>query len=81
MAKVTKLNKYAKAKTVVAAKAGVKTKADLRGKRIAFTAGTGSEVYTATLLKSAGLTPSLVALGSVGSFGLVLRLSTRLSLA
>ncbi|MCK1710844.1 MULTISPECIES: NrtA/SsuA/CpmA family ABC transporter substrate-binding protein [unclassified Bradyrhizobium] len=46
---------YSDLKTVVAAKAGIKTKADLRGKRIAFTAGTGSEVYTATLLKSAGL--------------------------
>jgi ABC-type nitrate/sulfonate/bicarbonate transport system substrate-binding protein len=53
---------YSDLKTVVAAKAGVKTKADLRGKRIGFTAGTGSEVYTATLLKSAGLTPKDVTL-------------------
>jgi len=53
---------YSDLKTVVAAKAGVKTKAELRGKRIAFTAGTGSEVYTATLLKSAGLTPKDVTL-------------------
>ena len=44
------------------AKAGIKTKADLRGKKIGFTAGTGSEVYTATLLKSAGLTPADVKL-------------------
>ncbi|MGY4287462.1 ABC-type nitrate/sulfonate/bicarbonate transport system substrate-binding protein [Bradyrhizobium sp. LM2.7] len=53
---------YSDLKTVVAAKAGIKTKADLRGKRIAFTAGTGSEVYTATLLKSAGLTAKDVTL-------------------
>ncbi|MDE5440647.1 ABC transporter substrate-binding protein [Bradyrhizobium sp. CSA207] len=53
---------YSDLKTVVAAKAGIKTRADLRGKRIAFTAGTGSEVYTATLLKSAGLTAKDVTL-------------------
>jgi ABC-type nitrate/sulfonate/bicarbonate transport system substrate-binding protein len=53
---------YSDLKTVVAAKAGIKSKADLRGKKIAFTAGTGSEVYTATLLKSAGLTASDVTL-------------------
>lgn len=32
-----------------------KTLADLKGKKIAYTAGTGSEVYTAQLLKKAGL--------------------------
>lgn len=53
---------YSDLKTVVAAKAGIKSKADLRGKKIAFTAGTGSEVYTATLLKSAGLTSGDVTL-------------------
>ncbi|TYO63929.1 transporter substrate-binding domain-containing protein [Bradyrhizobium hipponense] len=53
---------YSDLKTVVAAKAGIKTRADLRGKRIAFTAGTGSEVYTVTLLKSAGLTAKDVTL-------------------
>ena len=53
---------YSDLKTVTAAKAGIKTKADLRGKKIGFTAGTGSEVYTATLLKSAGLTPADVKL-------------------
>jgi len=46
---------YSDLKTVVAAKAGIKTKADLKGKRIAFTAGTGSEVYTVALLASANL--------------------------
>ncbi len=53
---------YSDLKTVTAATAGIRTKADLRGKTIAFTAGTGSEVYTARLLKSAGLTPSDVTL-------------------
>jgi ABC-type nitrate/sulfonate/bicarbonate transport system substrate-binding protein len=53
---------YSDLKTVTAAKAGIRTRADLRGKKIAFTAGTGSEVYTATLLKAAGLTPGDVTL-------------------
>ena len=53
---------YSDLKTITAAKAGIKTKADLRGKKIGFTAGTGSEVYTATLLKAAGLTPGDVTL-------------------
>lgn len=53
---------YSDLKTIVAAKSGIKSKADLRGKKIGFTAGTGSEVYTATLLKSAGLTPADVTL-------------------
>lgn len=46
---------YSDLKTVVASKAGIKSKADLKGKRIAFTAGTGSEVYTSALLSGAGL--------------------------
>jgi NitT/TauT family transport system substrate-binding protein len=53
---------YSDLKTMTAAKAGIKTKADLRGKKIGFTAGTGSEVYTATLLKASGLTPADVTL-------------------
>ena len=46
---------YSDDKTITATSAGVKTRADLKGKKIAYTAGTGSEVYTAELLKSAGL--------------------------
>src|SRR6266851_6227116 len=46
---------YSDLKTIVASKSGIKDKADLKGKKIAFTAGTGSEVYTAALLNSAGL--------------------------
>lgn len=53
---------YSDLKTMTAAAAGIKSRQDLRGKRIAFTAGTGSEVYTAVLLKSAGLTPKDVTL-------------------
>jgi ABC-type nitrate/sulfonate/bicarbonate transport system substrate-binding protein len=46
---------YSDLKTLVATAAGIKTRADLKGKRIAYTAGTGSEVYTWTLLRSAKL--------------------------
>jgi NitT/TauT family transport system substrate-binding protein len=53
---------YSDLKTITAAKSGIRTKADLRGKKIGFSAGTGSEVYTATLLKAAGLTPADVTL-------------------
>jgi NitT/TauT family transport system substrate-binding protein len=53
---------YSDLKTMTAASAAIRTKADLRGKRIGFTAGTGSEVYTAVLLKSAGLTAKDVTL-------------------
>ena len=53
---------YSDLKTLGSAKAGLKTKADLKGKKIAFTAGTGSEVYTMALLKAAGLTASDVTL-------------------
>lgn len=53
---------YSDLKTLTALKSGVKTKADLKGKKIAFTAGTGSEVYTMTLLKAAQLTTKDVTL-------------------
>ncbi|MET4255219.1 ABC-type nitrate/sulfonate/bicarbonate transport system substrate-binding protein [Bradyrhizobium sp. S3.12.5] len=53
---------YSDLKTMTAASAAIRTKADLRGKRIGFTAGTGSEVYTAVLLKAAGLTAKDVTL-------------------
>jgi ABC-type nitrate/sulfonate/bicarbonate transport system substrate-binding protein len=46
---------YSDLKTLVAVAARIKTPADLKGKRIAYTAGTGSEVYTWTLLRSANL--------------------------
>lgn len=53
---------YSDLKTLTAAKSGIKAKPDLKGKKIGFTAGTGSEVYTATLLKGAGLTAKDVTL-------------------
>lgn len=53
---------YSDDKTVASAKSGIKTKDDLKGKKIAYTAGTGSEVYTAALLKTAGLTKNDVSL-------------------
>jgi ABC-type nitrate/sulfonate/bicarbonate transport system substrate-binding protein len=46
---------YSDLKTLVAVAAHIKTPADLKGKQIAYTAGTGSEVYTWTLLRSANL--------------------------
>jgi ABC-type nitrate/sulfonate/bicarbonate transport system substrate-binding protein len=53
---------YSDLKTLVATAAGIKTPADLKGKQIAYTAGTGSEVYTWTLLRSAKLETSDVKL-------------------
>lgn len=53
---------YSDVKTLASTASRVKTRADLRGKKIAYTAGTGSEVYTAQLLKSAGLTAKDVTL-------------------
>lgn len=42
-------------KTLTATAAGIKSAQDLKGKRLAYTAGTGGEVYTLALLKKAGL--------------------------
>lgn len=53
---------YSDLKTLTAAGSGIETLADLKGKKIAFTAGTGSEVYTMALLAKAGLTPDDVQL-------------------
>lgn len=53
---------YSDIKTLALRSSEIKNRADIRGKKIAFTAGTGSEVYTAQLLKAAGLTPKDVTL-------------------
>ncbi|TCT05015.1 NrtA/SsuA/CpmA family ABC transporter substrate-binding protein [Aquabacter spiritensis] len=53
---------YSDLKTLAATAAKIATLADLKGKRIAFTAGTGGEVYTNALLKKAGLSKSDVTL-------------------
>jgi aliphatic sulfonates family ABC transporter substrate-binding protein len=47
---------YSYIKVLTAASAGIDKLADFKGKRIAFTAGTGGEVFTAELLKRAHLT-------------------------
>jgi ABC-type nitrate/sulfonate/bicarbonate transport system substrate-binding protein len=46
---------YSDDKTLVSTASGINTLADLKGKRIGMTVGTGSEVYTAEMLKRAGL--------------------------
>lgn len=53
---------YSDVKTLTAKKAAIRTIADLKGKKIAYTAGTGSEVYTTELLRKAGLTAKDVTL-------------------
>lgn len=53
---------YSDLKTVVSASSGIAAPADLKGKKLAFTAGTGSEVYTMALLAKAGLSPDDVQL-------------------
>lgn len=49
-------------KTLTATRAAIRSAADLKGKRLAYTAGTGGELYTLRLLKSAGLTKDDVSL-------------------
>ncbi|ESR24876.1 ABC transporter substrate-binding protein [Lutibaculum baratangense] len=53
---------YSDLKTLTRADAGIAEWADLKGKKLAFTAGTGSEVYTMSLLDKAGLTADDVSL-------------------
>lgn len=53
---------YSDLKTLTAAGSKIASLGDLKGKKLAFTAGTGSEVYTVALLKKAGLTKEDVTL-------------------
>jgi ABC-type nitrate/sulfonate/bicarbonate transport system substrate-binding protein len=53
---------YSDDKTLVSAASGINTAKDLKGKRLGYTVGTGSEIYTLTLLKKAGLTKNDVTL-------------------
>lgn len=62
---------YSDLKTLVAADAKIGSFADLKGKKIGYTAGTGGEVYTMTLLKKAGLKPSDVSLTNLPPQGMV----------
>lgn len=56
---------YSDLKTLVNASDKINSPADLKGKRIAYTVGTGSEVYTISLLRRAGLTKNDVTLVSL----------------
>lgn len=47
---------YSDLKTLTTTSANINTAEDLKGKKVAFTAGSGSEVYTMALLAKAGLT-------------------------
>lgn len=67
---------YSYIKTLTAAASGIKAPADLKGKRIAFTAGTGGEVYTMELLKKAGLTKADVTLINLRPQDMVAALSS-----
>jgi ABC-type nitrate/sulfonate/bicarbonate transport system substrate-binding protein len=66
---------YSYIKTLTAASAGIQKFADLKGKRIAYTAGTGGEVYTMQLLKAAGLTKDDVTLVNLRPQDMVAALS------
>ena len=67
---------YSDDKTLTAVAAHINSWADLKGKRIGFSAGTGSEIYTATLLAKAKLTPADVTLVNLRPQDMVSALST-----
>lgn len=56
---------YSDLKTLTDASDRIRSLTDLKGKRIGYTVGTGSEVYTVSLLKRAGLNKSDVTLVSL----------------
>ena len=64
MAFLARIN-YSDIKSLTDASDKIMKPADLKGKRIGFAAGTGSEVYTMTLLRMGGLTPADVTLVSL----------------
>jgi len=66
---------YSDLKTLVSSAAGIAKPADLKGKRLAFTAGTGGEVYTMTLLRAAGLSQDDVKLVNLRPQDMVAALS------
>lgn len=61
MALLARIN-FSDVKTLTDTSDRIAKAADLKGKRIGYAAGTGSEVYTMTLLKQGGLTPADVTL-------------------
>lgn len=62
---------YSDLKTLVTTDSKISTPADLKGKRIGYTAGTGGEVYTMTLLKKAGFKAGDVSLTNLPPQGMV----------
>ncbi|HYD14892.1 MAG TPA: NrtA/SsuA/CpmA family ABC transporter substrate-binding protein, partial [Hyphomicrobium sp.] len=66
---------YSDLKTLTRKASGINTLADLKGKKIGFTAGTGGEIYTQELLKKAGLKASDVELTNIPPHGLAAALS------
>jgi aliphatic sulfonates family ABC transporter substrate-binding protein len=67
---------YSDDKTLVSKASGINTLADLKGKRLAYTAGTGGEIYTLSVLKKAGLSKSDVTLVNLRPQDMVAALST-----
>lgn len=67
---------YSDDKTLASKSANINSPADLKGKRIGYTVGTGSEIYTATLLKKAGLGKNDVTLVNLRPQDMVSALST-----
>ncbi|KAF1043551.1 MAG: putative aliphatic sulfonates-binding protein [Herbaspirillum frisingense] len=67
---------YSDDKTLASKSANINTLADLKGKRIGYTVGTGSEIYIATLLKKAGLSRNDVTLINLRPQDMVSALST-----
>jgi len=67
---------YSDDKTLVSKASGINSAADLKGKRIGYTVGTGGEIYTLTLLKKAGLTKNDVTLVNLRPQDMVSALST-----
>jgi len=67
---------YSDDKTLISKSSGINSAADLKGKRIGYTVGTGGEIYTLTLLKKAGLTKNDVTLVNLRPQDMVAALST-----
>lgn len=67
---------YSDDKTLTSKSANINSAADLKGKRIGYTVGTGGEIYTLTLLKKAGLSKNDVTLVNLRPQDMVSALAT-----
>jgi NitT/TauT family transport system substrate-binding protein len=67
---------YSDLKTIASTASGIAKPADLKGKRLAYTAGTGGEVYTMTLLRDAAIKPDDVKLVNLRPQDMVAALSS-----